>query len=223
MHPDITSGHSPYRTWAEAKFFLVLAFALGLQHWKSAHRRALLQPILTDGGSPPLGGNCCFTVGYLRSWAITTNLTLQPLLFTLWPPLSHTLLSHTPLPHYDHCSHTMTNSTTVSRINGTKALPPARLPGAQNRNPLSHKGLCRNRGAGLRPTVKGTERGDGLPKRWQVSVGCGRRKAVPMAQAPCQTWPCKVLGHSRTDQYKLFQKPPPLGMSTSSKWASAPL
>ena len=32
LHPDIPSGHSPYRTWAEAKFFLVLAFALGLQH-----------------------------------------------------------------------------------------------------------------------------------------------------------------------------------------------
>jgi len=46
-----------------------------------------------------------------------------------------------------------------------KAVPPARLPGAWNRNPLSHKGLRGNRGAGLRPTVKGAERGDGLPKR----------------------------------------------------------
>ena len=46
---------------------------------------------------------------------------------------------------------------------------------------------------------------------------------MPTAQAPCQTRPCKVLGHSRTNQYKLLQKPPPLGMSTSSKWASAPL
>ena len=38
-------------------------------------------------------------------------------------PLSHTALtdtplSHTPLSHYDHCSHTMTNSTAVSRRNG---------------------------------------------------------------------------------------------------------
>ena len=100
---------------------------------------------------------------------------------------SHTPLSHTPLPHYDRCSHTMTTSTTVSRRNGMKALPPARLLRARNRNPLSHKGLCGNRGAGLRPTVKGAERGDGLPKRRQVSVGCGRRKAVPVAQAPSQT------------------------------------
>ena len=68
-----------------------------------------------------------------------------------------------------------------------KALPPARLLGARNRNPLSHKGLCGNRGAGLRPTVKGAERGDGLPKRRQVSVGCGRRKVVLTAQAHCQT------------------------------------
>ena len=99
MHPDITSGHSPYRTWAEAKFFLVLAFALGLQHWNNPHRWALLRPILADGGSPPLGGNRCFTVGYLGSGASTTDLTLRPPLFTLRPPLSHTPLSHTTLTH----------------------------------------------------------------------------------------------------------------------------
>ena len=68
-----------------------------------------------------------------------------------------------------------------------KALPPARLLGARNRNPLSHKGLRGNRGAGLRPTVKGAERGEGLPKRQQLSVECRRRQAVPTAQAPCQT------------------------------------
>ena len=77
-------------TWAEAKSFLVLAFALGLQHWNNTHRRALLRPILTDGGSPPLGGNRCFTVGYLgyhhQSHTTTTALT-------------HTLLSHTTLTH----------------------------------------------------------------------------------------------------------------------------
>ena len=81
----------------------------------------------------------------------------------------------------------MTTHTAVSGRNGTKALPPARLPGARNWNLLSHKGLRGNTGAGLRPTVKGAERGEGLPKRRQVSVGCGRRKAMPMAQALCQT------------------------------------
>ena len=75
-----------------------------------------------------------------------------------------------PISHYDHRSHThrshtMTTSTAVSRRNGTKALPPARLPGARNWNPLSHKGLRGNRGTGLRPTVKGAEKGEGLPKR----------------------------------------------------------
>ena len=92
MHPDITSGHSASRTWAEAKSFLVFAFALGLQRWNNAQRRALLRPILADRGSPRLGGNRCFTVGYLGYRAITTNLTLRP-------PLSHTLLSHTTLTH----------------------------------------------------------------------------------------------------------------------------
>ena len=68
-----------------------------------------------------------------------------------------------------------------------KALPPAHLPEAQNQNPLSHKGFHGNRGAGFRPTVKGAEMGEGLPKRRQVSVGCGRRKVVLTAQAHCQT------------------------------------
>ena len=70
-------------TWAEAKSFLVLAFALGLQHWNNAHRQALLRPILADAGSPQLGGNHCFTVGYLGYRAITTDLTLRLPLFTL--------------------------------------------------------------------------------------------------------------------------------------------
>ena len=59
----------------------------------------------------------------------------------------------------------MTTSIAISRRNGTKALPPAHLPEAQNQNPFSHKGLHGNRGAGLRPTVKGAEMGEGLPKR----------------------------------------------------------
>ena len=116
----------------------------------------------------------------------------------------------------------MTTALTLWPPNGMKAPPPAHLPGAQNWNPLGHKGLRGNRGAGLRSTVKGAERGEGLPKSQQLSAQCRRRQAVPTAQAPCQIRPCKVLGHSRTNQYKLLQKPPPLGMSTSSKWASAP-
>ena len=39
---------------------------------------------------------------------------------------------------------------------------------------------------------------------------------------PLENMTLQVLGHRRSDQYKLLQKPPPLGMSTSSKWASAP-
>ena len=67
------------------------------------------------------------------------------------------LYTHTALTHHSHThrSHTMTTALTLCPPNGMKALPPAHLPGAQNWNPLSHKGLRGNRGAGLRPTVKG--------------------------------------------------------------------
>ena len=118
-------------------------------------------------------------------------------------PLSHTTLTQDTLTHHSqtHCSHTRTTALTprpsalrsleemarrlclqhVSRESGTG-------------NPLSHKGLRGNRGAGLRPTIKGAERGEGLPKRRQMSVGCRRRKAVPTAQAHHQTRPCKDTG-----------------------------
>ena len=174
-----------------------------MQHWKSAHRRALLRPILADGGSPPLRGNCCFTVRYLSTRAITTDLTLRPPLFTIRPPLSHTPLSHTTLTHHSHTllSHTTLSHTTL-RHTALRLGPSALLsleemarrlclqhvsqePGTWN--PLSHKGLRGNRGAGLRPTIKGADRGEGLPKRRQMSVGCRRRKAVPTAQAQHQT------------------------------------
>ena len=64
-------------------------------------------------------------------------------------PLSHTHRSHTyrslthrALTHRDltHCSHTMTTSSAVSRRNGTKALPPARLPGARIMEPTLSQG-----------------------------------------------------------------------------------
>ena len=165
-----------------------------MQHWKSAHRRALLRPILADGGSPPLRGNCCVTVRYLSTRAITTDLTLRPPVFTLRPPLSHTPLSHTTLTHdalthhsQTHCSQTRT-SALLSLEEMARRLclqHVSQEPGTWN--PLSHKGLRGNRGAGLRPTIKGAERGEGLPKRRQTSVGCRRRKAVPTAQAQHQT------------------------------------
>ena len=101
-----------------------------------------------------------------------------------------------------------------------KALPPARLPGAPNRNPLSHKGLCGNRGAGFRPTVKGTEGGWAAKK---MTGECGVQEKEGCAHGSGSLSNMTLQGHSRTDQYKLLQKPPPLGMSTSSKWASAPL
>ena len=105
-----------------------------------------------------------------------TALELSPLIshynhrYSHYGHHSHTYCSHTPLSdtllsHYDHCSHTMTTSAAISRRNGMKALPPAHLPEAQNQNPLSHKGFHGNRGAGFRPTVKGAEMGEGLPKR----------------------------------------------------------
>ena len=104
-------------------------------------------------------------------------------------PLSHTALTHHSRTHHSHTHrfHTMTISTAVSRRNGTKALPPACLPGARNLEPTQSQGLHGNRGAGLKPTIRGAERGEGLPKRCQVSVVCGRRKAVPTAQAHRQT------------------------------------
>ena len=55
---------------------------------------------------------------------------------------SHTPLSHNALTHHSqtHCSQTRTISTAVSRRNGTKALPPARLPGAWNLEPSQSQG-----------------------------------------------------------------------------------
>nr|XP_020765078.1 uncharacterized protein LOC110147751 isoform X2 [Odocoileus virginianus texanus] len=56
----------------------------------------------------------------------------------------------------------------------------SREPGSWK--PLCHKGLRGNRGAGLRPTIKGAESGEGLPKRWQFSetsfenLNCGFQK-----------------------------------------------
>ncbi|CAI9155785.1 unnamed protein product [Rangifer tarandus platyrhynchus] len=72
--------------------------------------------------------------------------------------------------------------------------------------PLCHKGLHGNRGAGLRPTIKGAEIREGLPKRWQVCVGCGRRKAVPTAQAHRQTSPYKFSDTSFENLNCGFQK-----------------
>ena len=57
-------------------------------------------------------------------------------------PLSHTTLAHNALTHHSHTHrfHTMTISTAVSRRNGTKALPPACLPGARNLEPTQSQG-----------------------------------------------------------------------------------
>ena len=103
----------------------------------------------------------------------------------------------------------MTTSTSVSRRNGTKALPPAHLPGAQNWNPLSHKGLRGNKGAGLRPTVKSAERGIGAAKKMTGECGVREKAGRAHGSGPLSNMTLKVLGHSRTKQYKLLQKPPP--------------
>ena len=144
---------SASRTWDEANLFLFLAFFLGLQHGKSAHRRAILRPILAHGGSPPLGG-LLFPSQILRyhhrSHTMTTALTYRALSHKA---LTHHALSycsqiHRSLTHraLTHCSLTMTTALTmttssaVSRRNGTKALPPARLPGAQFMKPTLSQG-----------------------------------------------------------------------------------
>ena len=71
-----------------------------------------------------------------------TPLSDTTLTHTTLTHCSHTPLSHTTLTHHSHthCSHTMTISTAVSRRNGTKALPPACLPGAQNLKPTQSQG-----------------------------------------------------------------------------------
>ena len=78
----------------------------------------------------------------------------------------------------------MTTSTTVSSRNGTKALPAARLPGAWNWNPLSHKGLRGNRGAGLRPTVKGAERGGQAAKKMTGECGVQEKEGCAHGSGP---------------------------------------
>ena len=162
-----------------------------MQHWKSAHRRILLRPILADGGSPPLRGNCCFTVRYLSTQAITTDLTLRPPLFTLRPPLSHTPLSHTTLTHdalthhsQTHCSHTMTISTAVSRRNGTKALPPARLPGAWNLEPTQSQLAPWQQGGWAQAHHQGCREGGGAAKKTTDECGVQGKEGRAHSSGP---------------------------------------
>ena len=77
----------------------------------------------------------------------------------------------------------MTTSTAVSRRNGKKALPPAGLPGARNQNPLSHKGLRGNKGAGLRPTVKGAG-GGGAAKKMTGECGVREKEGHAHSSSP---------------------------------------
>ena len=58
----------------------------------------------------------------------------------------------------------------------------------------------------------------GLRGVWAVGGG----GLCPQPRATIAQNPARVLGRSQTQQYKWLQKPPPPGMSMSSKWASAP-
>lgn len=72
-------------------------------------------------------------------------------------------------------------------------------------------------GSGQHP---GCREGRGRQRLWGVWAAGGGGPCSQLRPTVTQD-PARVLGRSRTQQYKQLQKPPP-GMSTSSKWASAP-
>ena len=171
-----------------------------------------MRPILADGGSPPLRGNCCFTVRYLSTRAITTDLTLRPPLFTLRPPLSHTPLSHTTLTHdalthhsQTHCSHTRTTALTP-RPSALLSLEEmarrlclqhvSQEPGTWN--PLSHKGLRGNRGLGSGPPSRVQRGGRGCQKDDRRVWGAGEGRLCPQLRPTIRLAPARILVHSRT-------------------------
>jgi len=78
----------------------------------------------------------------------------------------------------------MTISTAVSRRNGTKALPPACLPGARNLEPTQSQGLHGNRGAGLKPTIRGAERGGGAAKKMSGECGVWEKESRAHSSGP---------------------------------------
>ena len=135
-------------------------------------------------GKVPIGGPFCDPSSWMGA-APHSGATAVSRLDTsapeLSPPISH--YDH-HYSHYDHCSHTKTTSTAVSRRNGTKALPPARLPGARNRNPLSHKGLRGNRGLGSGPPSRVQRGGRGRQKDDRGVWGAGEGRPCPRLRPP---------------------------------------
>ena len=148
---------------------------MGLQRWNNAHRRAILRPILVDGDSPPLGGNCCFTVGYLGYRAITTNLALRP-------PLSHTHCSHTPLSHtlfshYDHCSHTMTTKWHEGSASGTS-------PRSPELEPTQSQGAPWQQGGWAQAHRQGCREGGGAAKKTTIERGVQEKAGCAHGSGP---------------------------------------
>ena len=190
MHPDIPSGHSPYRTWAEAKFFLVLAFALGLQHWNNAHRQALLRPILVDGGSPPFGGNCCFTAGYPP--ISHYNHCYSHYDHHSHTHCSHTPLSHTPLSHYDHCSHTMTTKWHEGSASSMSPRSPEPETHSVTRGSMATGGLGSGPSSGVHRGGRGCQKD--VRGVWCVGEG----KPCPQLRPTVKHNPARILVHSRT-------------------------
>lgn len=76
---------------------------------------------------------------------------------------------------------------------------PGRAHVSRTWTPVRHKGSVGTGGGGAQATIRGAERG-GAAKRpagecgVRVSVGCGRRGAVPTAQGHRRTGPCEVTG-----------------------------
>ena len=83
------------------------------------------------------------------------------------------------------------------------------------------KGSVVTVGLGPGPPSRVQRAGRGCQKDGRCVLGAGEGRPCPQLRPTVKRDPARSLGHSQTEQYKLLQKPPPLGMSMSSKWASA--
>ena len=128
---------------------------------------------------------------------------------------THTALSHTPLSHYDHQLRCLKKKWKEGSASSTSPRSP------DHGTHSVTKGSVVTVGLGPGPPSRVQRAGRGCLKDGRCVLGAGEGRPSPQLRPIVKCDPVRSLGHSQTEQYKLIQKPPPQGMSTSSKWASA--
>ena len=78
----------------------------------------------------------------------------------------------------------MTISTAVSRRNGTKALPPACLPGAQNLKPTQSQGAPWQQGGWAQAHRQGCREGGGAAKKTTIECGVQEKAGCAHGSGP---------------------------------------